>query len=462
MELLVGERKMTEKNTDFLRELAVEVFEKTLKYEPEDLIVGLVHEDKRQVRFARNEVTIVKRWNEMSAQIFFVTKEKQVVATSIEELQDKNRLEKAIEDLVTFAKTMKPSDNYFGIAKGPFSYPTVERIHDPKIVDLVEESVEILGQALETARNAGARDSAGVLKFGETRVYMLSNHDVEAHGRRTNFEFSIRSFVSPIESGHDVAVGCMFSEKDIITASERAGSLAKMSEGARKGDPGTYHALLSPIVAADIIAANVRAANPFAIETGFSWLKDKLGEQVGPDFLTAHDDGLRPNGLNSSPFDLEGVPRQKTTIIEKGVLKSLIHNTSTAVKANTKSTGNAGLITPDNSNIVFEPGSKTLDELIASCDEPTLYVTSNWYTRFTSYAEGVFSTIPRDGIFYIEKGEIKKPLRELRIAGKMLDLFNNIIELGNDLKQIYWWEVEIPTFIPTVLVKDVQFTSGTK
>ncbi len=445
-----------------VQEIATRVFEEAMKYEPEDLVVGVKEEDKRQVRFAKNEVTIAKRWSELSASIFFVTKEKQVVATSIEDVHDESRLKKAIEDFVAFAKTMKPSSNYFGMADGPFSYPTVEKIHDPRMLDLVEEAVDIVGQAIETAKLNGADNSAGVLKFGESRGVLITNHDVEARGKRTHYEFSIRSFVTPLESGHDVAVGCIFSENEILQASEHAGSLAKMSRGAQKGEPGKYNALLSPIVAADIIAATARAANPFAISAGFSWLKDKLNEQIGPEFLNVYDNGLQANGLGSSPFDDEGVPRQKTTLIEKGVLKSLIHNTSTAKQAGTKSTGNAGLVIPDNTNIVFESGSKSLDELIASCDEPTLYVTSNWYTRFTSQAEGVFSTIPRDGIYYIEHGEIKKPLRELRIAGKMLDLFANILELGNDLKQIKWWEVETPTFIPTVLVKDVHFTSGTK
>ncbi len=453
---------MSENEFTQLQEIATRVFEEAMKHGPEDLIVGVIQEDKRQVRFAKNEVTITKRWSELTASLFFVTAEKQVAATSIEDLHETSRLKKAIEDFVAFTKTMKPSTNYSGIARGPFSYPSIEKVHDPRIIELVEDAVDIVGQAIETAKSNGANDSAGVLKFGETKVCMITNHDVEARNKSTSYEFSIRSFVSPLESGHDIAVGRIFSEQAILQASEHAGALAKMSAGARKGEPGIFNALLSPIVAADIIAATPKAANPFAIAAGMSWLKDKLDEQIGPEFLTVHDNGLQPDGLGSAPFDQEGVPRQDTVLIENGVLKNLIHNTSTANQAGTKSTGNAGLVMPQNTNIVFESGSKSFDELVASCDEPTLYVTSNWYTRFTSQAEGVFSTIPRDGIFLIEKGEIKQALRELRIAGRMLDLFKNIVELGNDLKQVKWWEVETPTFIPTVLVKDVHFTSGTK
>ena len=191
-------------------------------------------------------------------------------------------------------------------------------------------------------------------------------------------------------------------------------------------------------------------------------MKDKIGEKVGPENLTVYDDALLPNGLGSKPFDDEGHPTGRNVLIEEGILKGFVHNTSTAKKANTMSTGNAGLVSPENSNIFFEPGNFTLDELMElSKGKPTLYITSNWYTRFTSYIEGIFSTIPRDGMFLIENGEIAKSVRELRISDSMLNIFKNIKALGKDLTQIKWWEVYIPTFIPSILIEDVNITSAT-
>jgi len=76
--------------------------------------------------------------------------------------------------------------------------------------------------------------------------------------------------------------------------------------------------------------------------------------------------------------------------------------------------------------------------------------------------EGIFSTIPRDGMFLIENGEIKKPVRRLRLSDNLLRIYSNISAIGKDVEQIYWWEVSTPTFTPTVKVKDCTITAATQ
>ncbi len=152
------------------------------------------------------------------------------------------------------------------------------------------------------------------------------------------------------------------------------------------------------------------------------------------------------------------------TISSGGISKGVIHNTSTAQKAGTESTGNAGLVSPSNHNIVFKPGTHSFDELLEEAStggNPAIYVTNCWYKRFTSRLDGVFSVIPRDGMFLVEHGELTQPIRELRISDQMLRILANIIAMENNITQIRSWDVETPTFIPSILVQDVQFTAGT-
>jgi len=202
---------------------------------------------------------------------------------------------------------------------------------------------------------------------------------------------------------------------------------------------------------------------------GMSPLGDKMGQQLGPEFLTVADDPRMAGGLVSKPFDAEGTPTKAFNIYEKGVLKSFVHNTSTAKMFETESTGNSTLVglgeglkmlLPYNSNIVFENGDRSCEELLEG-DKPTIYVTSNWYTRFTNYQTGEFSTIPRDAMFLIEKGEMK-PIKNVRISDSMLRMFANITAFGNDRRQVYWWEVETPTFIPSVRIADCRITAATQ
>ena len=92
-----------------------------------------------------------------------------------------------------------------------------------------------------------------------------------------------------------------------------------------------------------------------------------------------------------------------------------------------------------------------------------IYITNTWYTRFSNYLAGDFSTIPRDGIFLIEKGEIKYPIRGIRVSDNMLNVLKNVKAVGNDPKQIlFWLEVTTPTIAPHVLVKDVNITKPEK
>jgi PmbA protein len=118
------------------------------------------------------------------------------------------------------------------------------------------------------------------------------------------------------------------------------------------------------------------------------------------------------------------------------------------------------MLLPNTSNLVFENGNHSFEELIES-SKPTIYVTSNWYTRYQNYQTGEFSTIPRDAMFLIENGEMK-PIKNLRISDNTMRMFANISALGNDRKQVYWWEVETPTFIPTIRVSDCRMTAATQ
>ena len=56
----------------------------------------------------------------------------------------------------------------------------------------------------------------------------------------------------------------------------------------------------------------------------------------------------------------------------------------------------------------FQPGSATLDDLVDYSTKPVIYVQNDWYKRYTNTIEGIFSAIPRDGLFLIENGEWKR------------------------------------------------------
>ena len=220
---------------------------------------------------------------------------------------------------------------------------------------------------------------------------------------------------------------------------------------------GKYEVLFDPLPFADLINSVGEAASIFNVEAGLSFLANKANKKVSSNVFSLYNDGSFPGGYHYIKFDNEGVPTRETRIIEKGIFKNYLHNTSSAKRYKTKTTANAGLISPTPQNLIVNQGSLKEEELISSIKKG-IYITNIWYTRFQSYTEGNFSTIPRDGIFYIKNGEIKYPIKGIRVSENMLNLLKNIKSLGKEREQIISWSVSIPVILPHVLVKNVNIT----
>jgi PmbA protein len=108
----------------------------------------------------------------------------------------------------------------------------------------------------------------------------------------------------------------------------------------------------------------------------------------------------------------------------------------------------------------METGNVHKEELFKEMKKG-LYLTNTWYTRFQNYAKGDFSTIPRDGIFLIERGEIKKSLKDLRISDNARAMLKNISGISKERQHVHWWgEADPPSLSPYVLMKNVHVTKS--
>ena len=154
------------------------------------------------------------------------------------------------------------------------------------------------------------------------------------------------------------------------------------------------------------------AVNGDAIYRHASFLAGKLGQKPFGRNLTVIDDGTIAGGFGTRPFDSEGVPTRRTTVIENGELKSYLLNTYTAKKLGLATTGNAsrGLAgTPGigNGNFYLQPGEKSQEEIIQGVKQGLLV------TEFLGFGvnlvTGDFSR-GASGI-WIENGELAYPGR---------------------------------------------------
>src|SRR5437899_4797618 len=205
--------------------------------------------------------------------------------------------------------------------------------------------------------------------------------------------------------------------------------------GARKIKAAHVPVVLDPLVANSILEHIFEGVNGDSVYRGASFLAGKLGQKIAGDNVTVIDDGTIPGGFGTAPFDGEGIPTRRTVVIENGVLKSYLLNTYTAKKLGLQTTANAarGLAgTPGigPGNYFLQPGSKSPKELVAGIKEG-LYVTE-FLGQGVNLVTGAYSR-GASGL-WISGGEFAYPVEEIKVAGKLKELFFNISEIANDLE----------------------------
>jgi PmbA protein len=173
-----------------------------------------------------------------------------------------------------------------------------------------------------------------------------------------------------------------------------------------------------------------------------SFLQDKLGEKIADQRISVYDDGLTPGLLGTSPYDSEGVPTQKTIVLEEGILKNYLCNTYAARKLKLSSTGNAEGTGVTPHNFFLAAGSDPPAQIISSLDKGLIL------TRTLGHGlNPVTGDISRGAYgLWVEKGEIIYPVSEITVSGNLGEILRNIEMIGNDL------EFRTPVCGPTIKI----------
>jgi PmbA protein len=213
-------------------------------------------------------------------------------------------------------------------------------------------------------------------------------------------------------------------------AAERA--LRKL--GGRKVKTQRVPVIFDQRVASSLLGDLFQAVSGDAIIKKSSFLVGKLEEKIASDLLTIIDDGQMVGRLGSRPFDSDGLPTQKTIVIEKGRLNSYLLNTYTARKLGMKSTANAtrGLSGPPSvtcNNFFIAAGKNSPKEIISSVKNG--FFVTDLLGFGVNIVTGDYSR-GASGI-WIENGELTYPVEEVTIAGNLKEMLKQIEMVGNDL-----------------------------
>jgi PmbA protein len=232
---------------------------------------------------------------------------------------------------------------------------------------------------------------------------------------------------------------------------EAVGRAARML-GATKPQTARVPVLLDPFAASSFLGVLVGPLTAESVQKQRSLFATLVGEQVGSEAFTLVDDGRLLDGPNAGPFDGEGVPTGRTELLSRGVLNGFLHNTYTARRGGTGSTGNAtrgyrGTPGVGPTNLFVEPGERSVGQLLRDADGGVLIQDVTGVHSGANPISGEFS-VGATGL-RIRGGALAEPLREMTIASTIPEMLKGVVSVGSDLR---WFSA---LGVPSILIGEM-------
>ncbi|MEG2949648.1 MAG: TldD/PmbA family protein [Clostridia bacterium] len=201
---------------------------------------------------------------------------------------------------------------------------------------------------------------------------------------------------------------------------------------------GKYHVVFFNEVMTGLMSAFAGIFMADTAQKGLSLLAGKLDTKIAAPCVTLVDDPLLQEGLESRPFDAEGVPSKAHTVIDAGMFKTFLHNLKTAHKDGVKTTGNASkagyasTVHVSPSNLYFQAGLKSFDEMLESIGNGIVITEVSGLHAGANAVSGDFSLLSKGYTF--QNGKRGKPVEQITVAGNYYELLQNAREFANDLR----------------------------
>jgi PmbA protein len=344
---------------------------------------------------------------------------------------------------VTNARNTVPDPYHSLPSKITGPYHSV-KIYDPDIVTLTER--EKIDRVMAMEREAFSVDKRikrirkASASFSDAETMIMNSLGAEVSYKSTACSSSIEVVAEEggeSQAGSEFDVSRFYRKLEIEEVGRKAAQKAIDLLGAKNVESVKAPVILEATVAQEFLSILGSSFSAESVQKKRSLFIGKLGSDIASTVITVIDDGLREGGLGTAPSDDEMVPMQRKAVIEKGRLVRFLYNTYTANKDKTVSTGNGvrggfkGLPGVGLTNLFIEPGNDSPEALIESMKNG-LYVTEVMGMHTANPISGDFS-VGATG-FWIKGGAKSYPVREITIAGNILDLMRHVDAVGNDLR----------------------------
>jgi PmbA protein len=301
----------------------------------------------------------------------------------------------------------------------------------------VTEAVTPEERADKVAIVCAAAEHRGQKAFGTyentiTSVAMASTTGLRRAARRSEAEL-----IAVCRTSEGSAYGARFaadaSALDATTLAAEVTERCARNQGAQPIDPGTYEVVLAPYATAEMLEyLGLIGLGGLAVLEERSFMR--FGERLMSEAVTITDDVRHPE-LAPLPFDGEGSTTRPVTIIDRGTCAAVVHDSVTAARAHTTTTGHS-FAQPNSDGplphyLSLQAGDSSVESMVGDCRRGLL-ITRFWYVRPVHPLKTIITGMTRDGTFLIEKGQVARPVRDLRFTQSIVGALADVRSIGSD------------------------------
>jgi predicted Zn-dependent protease len=440
------------------RQQAEQIFDRVLKYSTAEETEVLVSSSSFALtRFANNSIhqNVSEETTTLAVR---VVADGRMARASTNKF-DEESIRQICEDVLALAR-LQPPDPELLPMPGPQTYRAVNRFFSETAELSPATRAATVASVIKRAEK-NRLTAAGIFSSGASAYGLFNSRGLSAFHEETLAEFSV-TMLGREGSGWAKKTSPYWPELEPQELGERAAQKALNSRKPQEIPPGKHTVILEPAAVLDLLGFLVLDFSGLAVHEQRSCLTGRVGERVFGENISLRDDVFHPS-QTGAPFDGEGLPRQRVTILEHGVVKNLVYARQTAHKMGTQPTGH-GFPLPNEFgeaplNIVMEGERSSLEDMVRSTAKGLL-VTRFWYIREVDPYQKILTGMTRDGTFWIEDGQVRHGVKNLRFNQSVVEMLCQVEMLGQAQRTA--GEESFEMVVPAMKIRDFNFSSLTK
>jgi len=457
------------------KDQAADIFEQVKKHSIADEVEAMIYGGKSALtRFANNVIhqNVAEENYSLSVRTAFGGRTARATTNTF----DNESLKRVVQASESLAKVQHPDSDLLPMPDAGEGIRATRAFPNRHFAQTAALTPELRADAVKKMVRVATQHkltAAGIFSSSESVEGVFNSRGLCAWHAQTSSEISV-TMLGTDSSGWQKANFPDVSRLDPSALAEISTRKAIESAKPREIPAGKYTVILEPAAVLDMSGFMFFDFGGLSILDQRSFLNNRIGTQIFGANINIWDDVEHPL-QSGTPFDGEGIPRQRVQLVEKGVVKRLVYARATERKMKQSeykgkvgpvgATGH-GFSLPNEMgeapmNIVFGTPAdpQTVDQMIASTERGVL-VTRLWYIREVDPYEKILTGMTRDGTFYVEDGKVRQGILNFRFNESLIHMLSNVEAMGTAVRAS--GEESFDMVVPAMKVREFNFTEATK